>query len=78
MKYIKKKWLMYSIIGLMLCGFGLCLLGEAIIFKISDNFNWFYIGTIALITFNSGICLVAEATILLGQIKKPDPSSGKQ
>tara|TARA_B100000768_G_C11274269_1_gene375018 strand:+ start:1589 stop:1810 length:222 start_codon:yes stop_codon:yes gene_type:complete len=69
MEFIKKKWLLYSISGLILCGFGLCLLGEAIIFKISNNFNWFYIGSLALIIFNSGICIVAEATILLSKIR---------
>ena len=37
------KWLFYSITGLLLCGFGLSLLGEAIIFKIektSIGFIW--------------------------------------
>ena len=66
---MKIKWLIYSISGLLLIGFGLSLLGEAIIYKITKNNNWFYIGTIALIVFNSGICLVAEATLVLNQIR---------
>ena len=33
-------------LGLLLNGFGLSLLGEAIRFKINDDFNWFYIGTL--------------------------------
>tara|TARA_B100000780_G_scaffold236520_1_gene177347 strand:- start:760 stop:1035 length:276 start_codon:yes stop_codon:yes gene_type:complete len=69
MDFIKRKWLLYSIGGLIVCSSGLCLIGEAIIFKISNDFNWFYIGTLSLIVFNSGICLVAEATILLIQIR---------
>ena len=67
---MKIKWLIYSISGLLLIGFGLSLLGEAIIFKMSKNSNWFYMGTIALIIFNSGICIVAEATLILYQVRK--------
>ena len=61
---MKKKWWMYSILGLLLLGFGLSLLGEAIIYKFQDNFNWFYWGTAALVVFNSGIALVGEAIVL--------------
>ena len=67
---MKIKWLIYSISGLLLIGFGLSLLGEAIIFKISKNSIWFYMGTLALIIFNSGICIVAEATLILYQVRK--------
>ncbi len=66
---MRNKWLLYSVGGLLLCGLGLCLFGEAIIFKINNDFNWFYLGTIALVIFNSGICLIAEATLLLGKIR---------
>jgi hypothetical protein len=69
---MKKKWLLYSISGLTLIGFGLCLIGEAIILKISNDFNWFYIGTAALVVFNSGICFIAEATILLIHLRKKE------
>ena len=62
--------MIYSISGLLLIGFGLSLLGEAIIFKMSKNSNWFYMGTLALIIFNSGICIVAEATLILYQVRK--------
>ena len=64
------KWLFYSITGLLLCGFGLSLLGEAIIFKIEKNFDWFYLGTLALVAFNSGICLVGKAIIVRIEIKR--------
>ena len=67
---MKIKWLIYSISGLLLIGFGLSLLGEAIIFKMSKNSNWFYMGTLALIIFNSGICIVSEATLILYQVRK--------
>tara|TARA_Y100000996_G_C22274861_1_gene541529 strand:- start:467 stop:670 length:204 start_codon:yes stop_codon:yes gene_type:complete len=61
---MRNKWLLYSISGLLLSGFGLSLLGEAIIFKIENNFNWFYWGTSALVVFNSGICIIGEAIII--------------
>ena len=67
---MKIKWLIYSISGLLLIGFGLSLLGEAIIYKMSKKIDWFYVGTLALIIFNSGICIVAEATLILYQIRK--------
>ena len=59
---MRNKWLLYSISGLLLSGLGLSLLGEAIIFKIENNSNWFYWGTAALVVFNSGICIVIKAS----------------
>ena len=67
---MKTKWLIYSIAGLLLIGFGLSLLGEAIIFKINQDFNWFYIGALALIVFNSGICFVGKAILLKIEMSK--------
>tara|TARA_B110000008_G_scaffold274782_1_gene311092 strand:+ start:632 stop:856 length:225 start_codon:yes stop_codon:yes gene_type:complete len=67
---MKKKWWFLSVLGLSLCGFGLSLLGEAIIFKSLDDFSWFYWGTASLVVFNTGLCIVAEATLLLGEIRK--------
>ena len=61
---MKKKWWTLSVLGLLLCGFGLSLLGEAIIFKSINDSRWFYWGTGALVVFNSGICFVAEAIII--------------
>jgi len=68
---MKKKWLIYSVTGLLLLGFGLSLLGEAIIYKINNDFNWFYWGTTALVVFNSGIALVGEAIALKGKMTNP-------
>jgi hypothetical protein len=61
---MRRKWYFFSIVGLLLIGFGLSLLGEAIIYKIDQDFSWFYCGTAALVVFNTGICLVAEAILL--------------
>ena len=68
---MKKKWWIYSVTGLLFLGFGLSLLGEAIIYKINDDFNWFYWGTTALVVFNCGIALVGEAIALKGKMSNP-------
>ena len=61
---MKKKWLIYSILGMILLGLGLSLMGEAIIHKSNNDIDWFYWGTAALATFNTGIGLVGEAIVL--------------
>jgi hypothetical protein len=66
---MKKKWWIYSVVGLLLLGLGLSLLGEAIIYKFQNDFDWFFLGTIALVVFNSGIALVGEAIVLKGKMK---------
>tara|TARA_B110000305_G_C19413110_1_gene626554 strand:+ start:271 stop:483 length:213 start_codon:yes stop_codon:yes gene_type:complete len=67
---MKKKWWLYSVLGLLLIGFGLSLLGEAIIYKSQNDYKWFYWGTAALIVFNSGIALVGRAIVLKVKISK--------
>jgi hypothetical protein len=43
-------------------GFGLALLGEAIIAKSKDE-SWFWLGTLALIVINTGLSLLGRAVI---------------
>lgn len=62
------KWLLYSISGLMLFGFGLSLLGEAIILKHTNSELWISAGTIALVVTNSGLCFFGQAIII--KVKK--------
>ena len=57
---MKSKWLIFSISGLILFGFGLSLLGEAIILKY-ENKPFFWSGALALIVINSGLCLFGNA-----------------
>ena len=59
---MKLKWLTYSIIGLLLFGFGLSLLGEAILLK-NNNVPFFWFGTLALVVINSGLCFFGNAII---------------
>ncbi|NWF71069.1 MAG: hypothetical protein HXY40_18455 [Chloroflexi bacterium] len=50
--------------GLLLIGFGISILGEAIILKSKNKsfWRWFPLGTIALIVINAGISVFSEAT----------------
>ncbi len=59
----KQKWLLYAVSGLVLFGFGLSLLGEAIILKYNDADYWIAAGTAALVVTNSGLCLFGQAII---------------
>lgn len=60
----KIKWLIYAVSGLLLFGFGLSLLGEAIIMKHIQSPYWEIGGTIALVVTNSGLCLFGQAIVV--------------
>ena len=60
----KIKWLIYAVSGLLLFGFGLSLLGEAIILKYTASTYWVPAGTLALVVTNSGLCLFGQAIII--------------
>ena len=59
----KRKWFVYSVISLLIFGFGLSLLGEAIIMKYQNSNNWVLLGTLSLIVTKSGLCLFGQAVI---------------
>jgi hypothetical protein len=65
MKKNKKKWLTHAVGGILLMGFGLSLLGEAIIAKMdgSEWYYWFLTGTIALILFFGGLSVFGQAVV---------------
>ena len=58
-----RKWFVYSVTSLLIFGFGLSLLGEAIIMKYQNSNNWVLLGTLSLIVTNSGLCLFGQAVI---------------
>jgi hypothetical protein len=62
---LKRKWLLYSISGLLLIGFGLSLFGEAVAIKMAENAQgpWFWWGTASLVVFNSGLCIFGQAVV---------------
>jgi hypothetical protein len=57
-----KKWFIYSVASLSTVGFGLALLGEAIIAKFKEE-SWFLMGTLALVVINSGLSLLGRAVM---------------
>lgn len=55
-----EKWNFLSPLGLLLMGFGLSLVGNAVIAKAKGR-GWFFKGTLALIVFNAGAAIFGEA-----------------
>ena len=60
----KQKWLFCAVSGLVLFGFGLSLLGEAILLKYNQSEHWIAGGTLALVVTNSGLCLFGQAIVV--------------
>ena len=65
--YSKRRWIIYSISGLLFFGFGLSLLGESIILKYTNHHNWAIAGTLALVVTNAGLCLFGQAILEKGK-----------
>jgi hypothetical protein len=57
------KWLIESVGGLILIGFGLSLFGQAVIYKSRNESlkKWFWWGTLSLIVINAGVCIFGDA-----------------
>tara|TARA_Y100000816_G_scaffold125810_1_gene88519 strand:+ start:192 stop:380 length:189 start_codon:yes stop_codon:yes gene_type:complete len=56
---LKTKRYLGALLGLILFSSGLCVFGEAVIFKY-ENSSWVLYGTISLILINSGIGLMIK------------------
>lgn len=56
------RWLLESIGGLILIGFGLSLFGHAVILKAKDAplKKWFWWGTLSLVAVNAGVSIFAD------------------
>ena len=65
-KRLTRKWLLLSALGLALFGFGLSLIGEALIRKYEANSigDWFWYGTLALVVTNSGLAIFGKAVTM--------------
>ncbi|WKV13062.1 hypothetical protein [Marivirga harenae] len=65
MQAIKRKWLIFSILGLILIGAGLSLAIDAGFYRMQhrDGLEWIYYGTFALLVFNSGLCCFGQGVI---------------
>ncbi len=58
-----RQWLIKAPLGLVIIGFGACLIAEAAMLKYGGaaTLDWIAYGTIALIVFNSGLCVLGDA-----------------
>ncbi len=65
------KWLISSIGGLAIIGFGLCVFGEASNLKHTNApfLRWFLLGTYSLIMINGGLCVFGQAIIFKVKIQ---------
>lgn len=66
---LRKKWLKYSIGGIMLFSFGLVLFSEAAHLKHTgkDTATWIIFGTISLICINAGLSFFGQGVIYKSQ-----------
>lgn len=66
MNKLKRSWLIFSASGLATVGFGLSLMGEALILKYEQAgfTKWFWMGTLALVVINTGMALFGKAVTL--------------
>lgn len=60
-----RRWLIRAPIGLVLIGFGACLIAEAAMDKYEGTpfWQWVAYGTVALVVFNSGLSLFGDAIL---------------
>jgi hypothetical protein len=65
MQTLKRRWLVFSISGLLLLGAGLSMSIHAAMVRSNtiSSYQWIVLGTLGLIIFNSGICLFGQAII---------------
>jgi len=62
---LRKRWLVYSILGLVLVGAGVSIVGEAIILKGGGAVtrDWFLLGAAGLIAVNGGLSFFGQGVI---------------
>ncbi len=78
---LKSKWLLFSIIGLVLVGAGLSIFGEALLLKfnpLSSFQSWFWMGTLSLVLINSGLSFIGQAVIYKIRFERNVESSKPQ
>lgn len=66
---LRRRWLVYSIGGLILIGAGVSVVGEAIIMK-SRDLPWFWLGTVGLVILNSGVSVVGQGVVYRGLLAR--------
>ncbi len=60
-----RRWLLRAPVGLVLIGFGACLIAEAAMdkFEGAPTWQWVLYGTLALVVFNSGLSIFGDAIL---------------
>ena len=61
----KLTWYLKAQAGVLLLPAGLCLFGQAVINKGSDQ-PWFWLGTLSLIVINAGLGLMIDSDLIRG------------
>jgi hypothetical protein len=69
-------WYLKAQAGVLLFPLGLCLFGEAVIYKGSDR-PWFWLGTLSLVVINTGIGLMIESGLISGFPRDNSPTPEK-
>ncbi|NBC06520.1 MAG: hypothetical protein GVY26_04940 [Bacteroidetes bacterium] len=71
-KQYYRRWLIRAPIGLVLIGFGACLIAEAAMDKYEGAplWQWVAYGTVALVVFNSGLSLFGDAILQRGRYER--------
>ncbi|MCL6259879.1 hypothetical protein M3O96_12315 [Aquiflexum sp. TKW24L] len=75
MDTLKRKWLKYAVLGILVMGFGFSVLGEGMIAKALGKpiLNWFLIGTAGLSLIFAGLSVFGQAVVyktMIDQKKK--------
>ena len=60
-----RNWLIQAPMGLVLVGFGACLIAESAMLKFSEveTWKWVLAGTAFLCVFNSGLCIFGNSIL---------------
>jgi hypothetical protein len=60
-----RNWLIQAPVGLVLIGFGACLIAESAMLKFSEaeTWKWVLAGTVSLCVFNSGLCIFGNSIL---------------
>jgi hypothetical protein len=68
---LKTKWLLSSVVGLLLIGYGIVSITEAAHLKHSDDeiSRWFLYGTYSLVVFCAGISIFGQAIVFKSKIE---------
>ncbi|WP_353483724.1 hypothetical protein [Haliscomenobacter sp.] len=73
-----RNWMIQAPLGLVILGFGVCLVAESAILKASGAswMQWVPAGTVSLCVFNSGLCIFGNS--ILERVRYERENEGKK